>query len=236
MRWGQNVVVAVVNGGATWGPLLYAVFNPAGGPNVAHLAQGDSSGPVFIYDGTEWKLAGIAASVDSAFNTTDKGPGFNAAIFDGRGLYYGNSSHWKLTTGAQPISSGFQAMRISAHAAWIDGVLASVSAAGPVTSPEPERALADNNSSQWRPPARYRMMLTLAALGNVEKQFQLGTALLQEPDDAAKAEGLKWLDAAAARGSRDAMVLLAQGRDQLVRPERDRDGIRVTCCRPSPGR
>ena len=100
---------------------------------------------------------------------------------------------------------------------------------------EVERTVSVNDAG-WKSPPRYRMMLTLAALGNVQKQFQLGAALLQEPDDAAKTEGLKWLEAAAAQGQRDAVVLLAQGRDQLVRPERDRDAVRVTCCRPAPGR
>lgn len=127
MRWGQSGVVAVVNSGAPWGPLLYALFNPAGGPNMAHLAQGDSSGPVFIHDGSGWKLAGIAAVVDSAFNTTATGVGFNAAIFDRRGLYYGNSSSgWKLVAGPKPIPSGFYATRVSVHTAWIDGVISPV--------------------------------------------------------------------------------------------------------------
>lgn len=134
MRWGQNAFVAVVNGGSYWGPLLYAVFNAAGGGNVAHLAQGDSSGPVFINDGTGWKLAGVAASVDSAFNTTDSGAGFSAAIFDRRGLYYGNSSSWKLVSGTLPVPSGFYATRVSVRATWIDSVVASKM---PVDSPIP---------------------------------------------------------------------------------------------------
>ena len=134
MRWGQNAFVAVVNGGSYWGPLLYAVFNAAGGSNVAHLAQGDSSGPVFINDGTGWKLAGVAASVDSAFNTTDAGTGFSAAIFDRRGLYCGNSSSWKLVSGTLPVPSGFYATRVSVRATWIDSVVASET---PVDSPIP---------------------------------------------------------------------------------------------------
>lgn len=125
MRWGQNAFVAVVDGGAYWGPLLYAAFNAAGGPDMAHLAQGDSSGPVFVHDGAGWKLAGIAASVDSAFNTGNSGAGFNAAIFDRRGLYQGNSSSWKPVAGARPIPSGFYATRVSARTAWIDSVLSS---------------------------------------------------------------------------------------------------------------
>ncbi len=127
MRWGQNGVVAVVDRGAYWGALLYAVFNPTGGSNVAHLAQGDSSGPVFMNDGSGWKLAGVAAVVDAAFNTTDKGEGFNAALFELRGLYVGNSSKWTPISGAKPVLSGFYASRISVHLDWIESVLAQES-------------------------------------------------------------------------------------------------------------
>jgi len=239
MRWGQNAVVAVVNGGAAWGPLLYAVFNPAGGPSVAHLAQGDSSGPIFIHDGTGWKLAGIAASVDSAFNTTDQGPGFNAAIFDGRGLYFGSSGHWKLATGSQPIASGFQAMRISVHAAWIDGVLSSAPVAAAPALPQPvaaDRSQAAAKATGWRPPARYQYALTIAALGNTRVQYQLGLALLQESDEAAQAEGAKWVRVAAAGGYQDAVALLATLKNGPLRPSRDRDNLRKEHCLPQPAR
>jgi len=87
----------------------------------------------------------------------------------------------------------------------------------------------------WKPPQRYKLLLMLAALGNAEKQFQLGTALLQETDDAAKTEGFKWLEAAAAQGHRAATDLLTQSREQLVRPDRDRDKVRVSRCCPVPG-
>ena len=122
LRWGQNVVKSTVEGGSYWGALLYATFDATGGTNEAHLAVGDSSGPVFINDGAGWKLAGVAAAVDAYFNTMNSGSGFNAAIFDARGLYYGNSSSWSLVGGASPSPSGFYATRISIHAAWIDSV------------------------------------------------------------------------------------------------------------------
>ncbi len=124
LRWGQNDVRSVVDGGSYWGALLYATLDASGGPNEAHLALGDSSGPVFINDGTGWKLAGIAAAVDSSFNTTNSGTGFNAAIFDARGLYYGSSGNWgSLITGTFPVPSGFYATRISVRTAWIDGIV-----------------------------------------------------------------------------------------------------------------
>ena len=229
LRWGRNAFVALVNGGTYWGTLLRANFDAEGGGLKAHLALGDSSGPIFIHDSTGWKLAGVAASVDSAFNTTTTGAGFSAAIFDARGLYFGNSTSWKLISGPAPVPSGFYATRVSAHTAWIDGVLASsptVVAAPVKTLPESaatakpaeeKRIVSARRTGRTLPP-RFRMMRTLAALGNPQKQFQLGAALLQESDEAAKAEGFKWVDAAAAQGYGDAVVLLAKGRDQLVRP------------------
>ena len=126
LRWGKNAVSSVVNGGSYWGQLLYATFDAAGGNDEAHLAVGDSSGPVFIHDGAEWALAGVAAAVDAYFNTTNSGSGFNAAIFDARGLYYSSDPAnvpWQLLSGATPIPSGFYATRISARLGWIDSVV-----------------------------------------------------------------------------------------------------------------
>ena len=137
LRWGQNAVRALVNGGSYWGALLYATFDASAGANEAHLALGDSSGPTFINDGTGWKLAGIAAVVDSYYNTTNTGSGFNAAIFDARGLYFGNSTNWKLVAGPAPVPSGFYATRVSVRTTWIDGVVPPVmdSADAPLLSP-----------------------------------------------------------------------------------------------------
>jgi hypothetical protein len=92
------------------------------------------------------------------------------------------------------------------------------------------------NASSWRPPQRYRMLVMMAALGNASKQFQLGAALLQESDEGARAEGFKWLRAAAAQGWRDAVDLLEQSAEQSERPDRDRDKVRITRCCPVPGR
>ena len=141
LRWGQNVVNSVVSGGSYWGALLYALFDATGGVNEAHLALGDSSGPVFIDDGSGWKLAGVAAAVDSAFNTTNTGSGFNAAIFDGRNLYFGNTGNWALVTGSSPVPSGFYATRISVRAAWIDSVAPNADGSdAPLLSPAEDMA------------------------------------------------------------------------------------------------
>lgn len=135
LRWGLNVVHAAINGGGYWGTLLQAKFDATGGPDEAHLAQNDSSGPVFIHDGAGWKLAGVAAAVDASFNTTNTGAGFNAAIFDARGLYFGSSASWNLVSGPVPVPSAFYATRISVRTAWIDGVLAQVPPVPPTPVP-----------------------------------------------------------------------------------------------------
>ena len=123
LRWGQNSVVSVVNGGSYWGQLLYAVFSADGGANEADLALGDSSGPVFINDGTGWKLAGIAASVDGPFNTTNTGSGFDAALFDARGLYVDEAGTWDLVSGPSPVPGGFYATQVSVRTSWIDSIV-----------------------------------------------------------------------------------------------------------------
>jgi len=244
MRWGQNTVVAVMERDASWGSQLYAVFNAQGGRNVAHLALGDSSGPVFLRDDSGWKLAGVASSVDSLFNVTDSGPGFMAAVFDSRGLFFGRADHWKKITGTAPTPSGFYATRISTRTAWIDQVLSSGEVAPVVFESGSQLSVASGEApvvstgqiAGWRPPQRYKSMMLMAALGNVEKQLQLATSLMQETDLSVRDEGVKWLQTAAANGSRDAQDLLQQNREQLVRPDRDRDRVRVARCCPVPGR
>ena len=123
LRWGQNTIRSVVNGGSYWGQLLYALFDASSNVNQCDLATGDSSGPVFINDGSGWQLAGIAAAVDAYFNTTTSGNGFIAAIFDARGLYYGSTGNWNLVAGSSPVPTGFYATQISARAAWIDSIV-----------------------------------------------------------------------------------------------------------------
>jgi hypothetical protein len=136
LRWGQNKV-AMTRKHPTFGEQLYAAFDQSGGVNECHLGTGDSSGPVFINDGAGWKLAGVAGLVDASFNTTNAGAGFNACIYDSRGLYYGSSGSWKLVTTQTPpgpVPSGFYATRVSVRAAWIDSVLATPLTAAPSLS------------------------------------------------------------------------------------------------------
>ncbi len=122
-RWGQNTIVATENGGSYWGQLLYSVFSASTNVNQCTLANGDSSSPVFINDGTGWTLAGVGAAVDGPFNTTTSGSGFNAALFDARGLYILEGSAWILISGSSAVPSGFYATQVSVRAAWIDTIV-----------------------------------------------------------------------------------------------------------------
>lgn len=122
-RWGQNRVNGVLQGPAEVGEVLRGSFN-AGGRNEATLSTGDSGGAVFIKDEKVWKLAGINYAVEGPYNTTNSGAGFNAAIFNLRGLYVTDGGGgWQLFSG-KPITGSFYATRISSHVSWINGVLA----------------------------------------------------------------------------------------------------------------
>lgn len=122
-RWGQNKVSSLVDGGAGIGELLSASFNWGAGRNEAHLSAGDSGGAVFIKDGKVFKLAGINYSVDGPYNTTNSGPGFEAAIFNQHGLYrQASDGTWFLPI-RTPVAGSFYATRISSHTNWINSVL-----------------------------------------------------------------------------------------------------------------
>jgi hypothetical protein len=124
-RWGENQV------SDAYGYILYAEFNQNGRANEAHLSSGDSGGAVFINDGGTWKLAGINFSVDGPFSTTATGSGFNAMLFDARGLY---NCFGQLISGQVPVASGFYALRISAQLPWIQSVIGT---GQPPPSPTP---------------------------------------------------------------------------------------------------
>jgi len=131
LRWGENTVRTLIYSGPTLGDLLYATLDAGAGPNEAHLAVGDSSGPIFINDGSGWKLAGVAYSVDAYFSYSGgSDPGFIAALFDCRALYFGSAGGWNLIQSALPVPTGFYASRVSARVNWIDSI---VPPASPVT-------------------------------------------------------------------------------------------------------
>ena len=124
-RWGENLVGAIV----TLAPdneLLYGTFDAAGFLEEATLSAGDSGGAAFIQDGSTWKLAGIHYSVDGPFYVDAAGNGgFNAALFDSRGLYVSDEAsppHYTLITGDAPVPAGLYPTRISSKLAWIYSV------------------------------------------------------------------------------------------------------------------
>jgi hypothetical protein len=126
-RWGQNTVAGATYGGASLGNLLRFGFTGTGGPNEATLSGGDSGGAVFIQNGGVWKLAGINYSVDGQFSYTGvNGSGFNAAIADARGLYFGQDGNWQLVGGTNPVVSSFYATSIADNLGFLDGLITPV--------------------------------------------------------------------------------------------------------------
>jgi hypothetical protein len=124
-RWGENTVSGVYTD-ATRGQLLFANFDQTGGSNVCDLSVGDSSGGMFIQNGSQWALAGLHYAVDGPFSydgtsTTE----FDAALIDLRGLYYYNGSGWTLEplTNPVPVPSAFYSTRVSARLSWINSVV-----------------------------------------------------------------------------------------------------------------
>ena len=104
--------------------MLYFDFNANGIANEAALSVGDSSGGVFINSNGQWKLAGINYAVDSPWSYTGSAsdPGFNADIFDARGLYYQDSSHnWVQVPPSYPVAvpGASYASDISSCLGWI---------------------------------------------------------------------------------------------------------------------
>lgn len=95
--WGTNNVAGLVNGGGAGLQLVYS-FSSGVSDNEGTLGYGDSGGPVFIQQNGVWSLAGVNYGVESQFNTTNTGGGFNAAIFDSGGLYSLVNSAWVYET------------------------------------------------------------------------------------------------------------------------------------------
>jgi len=124
-RWGENIVSTIYTD-ATLGQFLKPNFDRSGITNECTLSVGDSSGGMFIQDGSTWKLAGIHYAVDGPFSldgTTSNQ--FDGAIMDMGGLYIPNGvGGWTFVPDqVNDIPTGFYSSRVSAHAAWINSVI-----------------------------------------------------------------------------------------------------------------
>ena len=82
---------------------------------------------MFVYNGSQWQLAGINYGVDGLFdfdaNIDDNE--FGAALYDMGGLYLGNDAQgWTLTQDlAEDVASTLYVSRISEHAAAIQSIV-----------------------------------------------------------------------------------------------------------------
>lgn len=134
-RWGENDVVTNLNGGATLGDFLYATFDRGAGSNECDLSVGDSSGAMFIQNGSVWQLAGIHYGVEGPFSNAVDGTTFDAALLDRGGLYESDDGTFTfIPNTAQDNPSGFFSTRVSSHIAWINSVINSSSPVAPNAS------------------------------------------------------------------------------------------------------
>lgn len=142
MRWGLNTV------SSAGGWLLMAAFTGTQGPNEGFLSVGDSSGGIFIQDGTgTWKLAGINYGIDGPWAASANGPQFYGAIFNEEGLYVWGSL---IPEDGMQRSAHFYASRVSSELSWLESIIgyvppAPASAQPPVPPPQPNLKCAGGN-------------------------------------------------------------------------------------------
>jgi hypothetical protein len=121
LAWGTNLVSATptINIGAPFnGSFLQFTFSDTSSFNEAAISPGDSSGPVFVWDGSNWLLAGINSLVDNV-RLTANGAFADAALFDARNFFAGGTE----LTGPDPIPLSGYSTRISSRIQWINGII-----------------------------------------------------------------------------------------------------------------
>jgi len=125
--WGTNTLDGIANGGSAGLQLAYD-FDSNGGFDQGILSIGDSAGPVFIQQSSQWRLAGINYAVGPiTVRETAGGPDITAALYDSSGLYSYNASagSWLLepaTLAKQPAYS--YSTSIPDRSAWVSSVIA----------------------------------------------------------------------------------------------------------------
>jgi PKD repeat protein len=130
-RWGQNTISGVETDEVN-GQLLFAFF----GANGCDLSIGDSSGGIFIKNGSTWQLGGINYGVDGPFSSSATGsPSFDAALTNMSGFYVEVPTNGGTTWIAAPAQpSSFVSTRVSANIGWINGVIGTATNWAPVAS------------------------------------------------------------------------------------------------------
>ncbi len=131
-RWGENSVVGTITAGALGSDphpdaqLLYSAFSRSANSNQCMLAGFDSSGGMFIKNGTAWELAGINYEIDEYLVSTNAN-GSNsfsqAALMDVYGLYVWTGTEWQLQTTHDNPPTQFYCTRVSARISWINSIL-----------------------------------------------------------------------------------------------------------------
>jgi len=142
--WGRNAVSSVYSD-ATYGQMLAFTFDADGIENECTLADGDSGGGVFMNVNGLWALIGVNTAVQSRFNTTNSGDGFDAAIFDARNLYYHGAADpnaWLRASGSSAMPATAYASRLSSHVDFLDDYVpaSELYLVGETTVPEPATA------------------------------------------------------------------------------------------------
>jgi hypothetical protein len=132
-RWGTNrVEQAFAPGVLGSSGLLALTFSADAGDDEAAVTGGDSGGGLFLRDTRDgaWKLAGVAFSVQSLFNTTTEGDGFYASLFDRRDFLELNFDDEWVTddTAATRPEAAIYFSRVSSYVTALEGLMAAVPA------------------------------------------------------------------------------------------------------------
>lgn len=119
--WGSNHVEGFATTSEGF-KLVVIDFDAVAGE--AALAVNDSGGGLFIFDGGQWKLAGVHYAVEGRYSTSADGSSpFNAAIYDGEGLFIESSNGWVAAPDRPQFS---YVSNVSHYASAIDAAVASI--------------------------------------------------------------------------------------------------------------
>jgi hypothetical protein len=137
LSWGENKIKTIIDGGSGIGKVLSYSFDRSGhGDHVSNegtTSAGDSSGAIFVKNGTKWQLAALNYSADGPFSING-GSNFMASIYDKGGL----STAGQFTPdGSTDFPGNAFATRISSNQAWIKSVIGSPALATATLVPEP---------------------------------------------------------------------------------------------------